>query len=63
MPSYAPQVPVNDRWAIAAYVRALQYSQNARLADLAQAGVPAERMRQIEDDLAGTSPDPRKVPE
>ena len=63
MPSYAPQVPVNDRWAIAAYLRALQYSQNARLADLAQAGVPAERMRQIEADLAGTSPDPRKVPE
>jgi mono/diheme cytochrome c family protein len=34
MPSYAPQVPLEDRWAIAAYVRALQYSQNARLADL-----------------------------
>jgi mono/diheme cytochrome c family protein len=34
MPSYAPQVPLEDRWAIAAYIRALQYSQNARLADL-----------------------------
>jgi hypothetical protein len=34
MPSYAAQVPVADRWAIAAYVRALQLSQNARLADL-----------------------------
>ena len=29
MPSYARQVPEADRWAIVAYVRALQYSQNA----------------------------------
>lgn len=29
MPSYAPQIPVNDRWAIVAYVRALQLSRNA----------------------------------
>jgi mono/diheme cytochrome c family protein len=34
MPSYAAQVPVDDRWAIAAYVRALQLSQHATLADL-----------------------------
>ena len=27
MPSYAAQIPVQDRWAIAAYVRALQVSQ------------------------------------
>jgi mono/diheme cytochrome c family protein len=27
MPSYAPQIPVQDRWAIIAYVRALQLSQ------------------------------------
>ncbi|MGH9881140.1 MAG: c-type cytochrome [Pyrinomonadaceae bacterium] len=27
MPSYAPQVPVQDRWAIVAYIRALQLSQ------------------------------------
>lgn len=47
MPSYAPQVPVEDRWAIAAYIRALQYSQNARLADL-----PAEARRRVEADLA-----------
>jgi hypothetical protein len=30
MPSYADQIPVADRWAIAAYVRALQLSQHAR---------------------------------
>jgi mono/diheme cytochrome c family protein len=29
MPSYSPQVPVEDRWAIAAYIRALQLSQHA----------------------------------
>jgi mono/diheme cytochrome c family protein len=29
MPSYAKQVPESDRWAIVAYVRALQYSQRA----------------------------------
>lgn len=31
MPSYAAQVPAADRWAIAAYVRALQISQGATL--------------------------------
>ena len=34
MPSYAAQIPVGERWAIAAYIRALQLSQNARLAEL-----------------------------
>ena len=47
MPSYAPQVPVHDRWAIAAYVRVLQYSQNARLSDLS----PEDR-RKVEEKLA-----------
>jgi len=28
MPSYAAQIPVQDRWAIIAYIRALQFSQN-----------------------------------
>jgi mono/diheme cytochrome c family protein len=37
MPSYASQIAVEDRWAIAAYVRALQLSQNARLAELPEA--------------------------
>jgi mono/diheme cytochrome c family protein len=27
MPSYAPQIPVQDRWAIIAYVRALQAAE------------------------------------
>ena len=34
MPSYAAQVPVEDRWAIAAYVRALQVAQNANIDDV-----------------------------
>jgi len=38
MPSYANQVPVGDRWAIVAYIRALQISQNATIND-----VPADK--------------------
>jgi mono/diheme cytochrome c family protein len=34
MPSYASQVPPEDRWAIVAYIRALQLSQDAGLAEL-----------------------------
>ena len=34
MPSYALQVKVEDRWAIAAYVKALQLSRHANVADL-----------------------------
>jgi hypothetical protein len=29
MPDYSSQIPVRDRWDIAAYIRALQFSQNA----------------------------------
>jgi len=36
MPSYAPQIPVKDRWAIIAYIRALQISQEVQ-----QGGQPA----------------------
>jgi mono/diheme cytochrome c family protein len=34
MPDYASQIRVADRWAIAAYIRALQLSQHAPIADL-----------------------------
>ena len=34
MPNYAQQIPVADRWAITAYVRALQLSQSATLNDV-----------------------------
>ncbi|HTU01682.1 MAG TPA: cytochrome c, partial [Candidatus Sulfotelmatobacter sp.] len=41
MPSYAWQIPAADRWAIALYIKALQLSQAAALADVP----PAERQR------------------
>jgi mono/diheme cytochrome c family protein len=37
MPSYAPQVPPEDRWAIAAYIRALQLSQHVDATALSDA--------------------------
>ena len=36
MPDYASQVRAEDRWAIVAYVRALQLSEHATLADVPQ---------------------------
>ena len=36
MPDYASQIHPEDRWAIAAYIRALQRSQNAPDQDLTQ---------------------------
>ncbi|MGH9326072.1 MAG: c-type cytochrome [Terriglobia bacterium] len=45
MYSYASRVSVRDRWRIAAYIRALQLSQNATLSD-----VPAsERLKLLSD--------------
>ena len=35
MPDYASQIKPDDRWAIAAYIRALQMSQHATEADVA----------------------------
>lgn len=43
MMSYGPNVTVNDRWAIIAYLRALQRSQNATPAD-----VPPEHLAELE---------------
>ena len=37
MPSYASRVEVQDRWRIAAYIRALQLSQNAKIGDVPEA--------------------------
>jgi mono/diheme cytochrome c family protein len=49
MPSYAAQVPVADRWAIAAYIRALQLSQHATLAE-----VPDAERAALVNPTAGT---------
>ena len=43
MQDYAAQVPVADRWAIVAYIRALQLSMNATVAD-----VPADRRSDLD---------------
>jgi len=43
MPSYGAQIPVGDRWAIVAYVRALGRSRTATLAD-----VPPEARKDLE---------------
>ena len=50
MPDYAPQIPVADRWAIVAYIRALQLSQGATLAD-----VPQDKRPEL--DTAAVSPE------
>jgi mono/diheme cytochrome c family protein len=43
MQDYSAQVPVADRWAIAAYIRALQLSQAATVND-----VPADRRSELD---------------
>jgi mono/diheme cytochrome c family protein len=43
MQDYSAQVPVADRWAIAAYIRALQLSQRATVDD-----VPANRRAELD---------------
>jgi len=48
MPGYAPQVPAEDRWAIAAYVRALQLSQHYDAAKLS----PEDRARLAQPEPA-----------
>jgi len=48
MPDYAAQVPVDDRWAIVAYIRALQLSQHATLAD-----APPEERSKLASRAAG----------
>jgi mono/diheme cytochrome c family protein len=43
MLGYSAQIPVRDRWAIVAYMRALQLSRNAKVSDL-----PAELKQKLE---------------
>jgi hypothetical protein len=46
MPDYAAQVAPQDRWAIVAYIKALQLSQNAKSSDVA-AGAQVESLSDI----------------
>lgn len=50
MQGYAEQIPVRDRWLIVAYVRALQLSQHATMAE-----VPADRQGALDN------PPPKKA--
>jgi mono/diheme cytochrome c family protein len=61
MPTYAPQIPVHDRWAIAAYIRVLQYSQSADPADLAGLS-PADRQKVQKDLNPRPQPKPSEAP-
>jgi len=49
MQGYAEQIPVRDRWLIVAYVRTLQMSQHAAVAD-----VPADKRAELEASAATT---------
>lgn len=58
MPSYASRIPPDDRWRIVAYIRVLQFSQNAKLED----APPAER-QELEAMPATPSPTPSPTPQ
>jgi hypothetical protein len=53
MQDYSAQVPVADRWAIAAYIRALQSTRRGTVND-----VPAERREELERSPATPLPPP-----
>ena len=53
MPDYAAQIPPRDRWAIVAYIRALQLSQQASIND-----VPADARGQLAGRRANDRPTP-----
>ena len=57
MPDYSSQIPVEDRWRIVAYIRALQLSQNATQADVA-GEVPSPPVRLEEPGSGATLPTP-----
>ncbi len=50
MPDYAAQLTPQDRWAVAAYIRALQLSQNAQRGDVAP-GQHVDDLHAIAKDL------------
>ena len=58
MPDYASQIPVEDRWAIAAYVKALQLSQYAPASD-----VPPEKRAGLAESPPPAAPMPAVIRE
>jgi mono/diheme cytochrome c family protein len=63
MPDYSAQLAPIDRWAVAAYIRALQLSQNATPADV-PAGVQVRNLKDIvsEQGLPDSYAQPWKLP-
>ncbi len=57
MYSYAARIPVRHRWAIAAYIRTLQYSRDARDEDLTP-----DETKAAQADPEPSTPDRRKSP-
>lgn len=49
MPDYSAQLTPADRWAVAAYIRALQLSQNAKPADV-PAGVEVKPLKKLAEE-------------
>jgi len=56
MPDYAQEIAPRDRWAIVAYIRALQLSQDATAADLSGHAVPSQAPEFEEPGSGATLP-------
>jgi hypothetical protein len=57
MPDYVSQIPPQDRWDIVAYVRALQLSQNATMADVPPGQkIPSELLKFREPGTGASLP-------
>ena len=63
MPNYAAQLTPVDRWAVAAYIRALQLSQAATLQDV-PAGVQVKSLKEVaaEEHLPASYAEPWELP-
>ncbi len=55
MPSYASRITPDDRWRITAYIRALQFSESAKISD-----VPVDQRQNlpVEPPPSGIAPSP-----
>jgi hypothetical protein len=64
MPDYAAQLAPEDRWAVAAYIRALQLSQSAAVSDV-PAGVQVESLKDMaaKDNLPSSFAQPWNLPQ
>jgi hypothetical protein len=56
MPDYSSQIPPRDRWAIVAYIRALQLSQNATVADAGGHAIPSPAPELLDSGTGASLP-------